>query len=72
MTDREREYADAGFDHCEGIEQAKTVIVPSTGRTITQIRPGVWEAQPWNDNYYREFTDLLAALQFATRPRSQS
>ncbi len=67
MTEREREYASAGFDSCEGIENAKTVIVPSTGRTITQIEPGVWEAQPWNDNYYAQFTDLLEALKFATK-----
>lgn len=69
MTNREREYADAGFESCEGIEQASVVIVPSTGREVRQVSPGLWECQPWNDNYWKSFTDLLEALKFASRPK---
>jgi len=31
----------------------------------------VWECQPWNDNYWKEFTDLLDAVKFATPPQNQ-
>lgn len=70
MTNREREFMAAGFDNCEGIESASRVIVPSTGREIRKTEHGTWEAQPWNDNYWQEFTDVLDALRFATRPMS--
>ena len=69
MTDRERQFADAGFDFCEGIELASKVIVPSTGREIRKTSDGQWEAQPWNDNYWQKFDDVLDALKFATRPK---
>jgi len=69
MTDREREFASLGFEYAEGIEQpqVKMVIVPTTGREIRRVKGG-WESQPWNDNYWRTFADLLDAVRFATRP----
>lgn len=68
MTDREREFAALGWEFAEGIDQASVVIVPSTGREIRKTSRGTWEAQPWDDNYWREFCDLLDAARFATRP----
>jgi hypothetical protein len=70
MTNREREYAALGFEYAEGIELADRVNVPSTGREVRKTAKGTWEAQPWNDNYWKEFDDLLEALKFATRPTS--
>lgn len=70
MTNRERDFAALGFEYAEGIDQAKVVIVPSTGREIRKTARGTWEAQPWNDNYWKEFDDLLKAARFATRPTS--
>jgi len=69
MTNREREYASCGFEYAEGIERANVVIVPGTGREVRKIEEGRWEAQPWNDNYWLEFDDLLDALKAATRPK---
>ena len=43
------------------------IIAPSTGREIRRTKSGGWEAQPWNDNYWTEFDDLLEAAIFATR-----
>ncbi len=68
MTNRERDFAAIGFEFSEGIEQANLVIVPSTGREIRKTQRGTWECQPWNDNYWKEFDDLLDAARFATRP----
>jgi hypothetical protein len=65
MTDRERQFAELGFEYAEGIESAKVIVVPQTGREIRRTANG-WECQPYNDNYWREFTDLLDALIFAT------
>ena len=70
MTDRERQFAAIGFGYAEGIDLAKVVIVPSTGREIRRTKSG-WEAQPWNDNYWQEFDDLLDAAKFAARPKQQ-
>jgi len=69
MTDREREFAALGFEYAEGIEQANRVIIPSTGREIRRTKTGKWEAQPWNDNYWKSFADVLDAIRFATPPR---
>ena len=71
MTNRERELASLGFEYAEGIEQASTVEVPSTGRNIHKTERGTWEAQPWNDNYWKEFDDIIDAIRFATRPARQ-
>jgi hypothetical protein len=69
MTDRERQFAAIGFEYAEGIDLASVVIVPTTGREIRKNASGKWEAQPWNDNYWSEFDDLLDAARFATRPQ---
>lgn len=63
MTNRERQFADLGLDNCEGIEFAKTVILP-TGREVRRVN-GKWETQPHNDNYWNAFDDLLDACRFA-------
>ena len=68
MTGREREFASIGFEYAEGIDRANLVIVPSTGREIRKTLRGTWEAQPWNDNYWKEFDDLLDAARFAMKP----
>lgn len=69
MTDRERQFTSLGFEYAEGIEAARVVIVPSTGREIHKTAEGKWECQPWYGNYWREFDDLLDALRFASRPK---
>lgn len=69
MTNRERDFAALGMHYAEGIDQAEVVIVPSTGREIRRCDHG-WECQPWNDNYWCIFTDLLDAVRFATRPEN--
>lgn len=69
MTNRERELAALGFDYAEGIELASVIIVPATGREIRKTARGTWETQPANDNYWREFADLLDAIRFATPKR---
>lgn len=66
MTDRERELAKLGFEYAAGIESADRVTVPSTGREVRKTRDGRWEAQPWDDNYWRAFDELLDALRFAS------
>lgn len=71
MTNREREFAAIGWEYCEGIDLANVVIVPATGREIRRVEGG-WEAQPWNDNYWQTFEDLLEAAKFATPPRVAS
>ena len=68
MTNREREFAALGMEYAEGIESAKAVHLPS-GRMVNRVARG-WESQPWNDNYWRTFCDLLDAIRFATRPES--
>lgn len=66
MTNREREFASLGIEYAEGIERSNVVHVPSTGREIRKTQEGKWECQPWNDNYWKEFDDLLEALKFAS------
>jgi hypothetical protein len=68
MTNRERQFAALGMEYAEGIDNAITVIVPSTGREIRKSGKNTWEAQPWNDNYWIDFADLLDAVKFATPP----
>ena len=70
MTDRERQFAALGIEYAEGIDRAERVTVPGTGREIRKRADGKWEAQPHNDNYYKSFDDLLAALRFATKPKA--
>lgn len=69
MTNRERDFASIGFEYAEGIDSASVVIVPTTGREIRKTERGTWECQPWNDNYWQEFNDLLDAAKFASRPK---
>lgn len=66
MTERERKFSELGFEYAEGIERMETVIVPYTNREIRRTKSGEWECQPWNDNYWRKFRDLLDAAIFAT------
>lgn len=68
MTERERKLAALGFEYAEGIERAKTITIPSTGREVRKTANGTWETQPHNDNYWQEFDDLLEAIRFATPP----
>lgn len=68
MTNRERQFAALGLEHAEGIDQADIVTIPSTGREVRKTRKGKWEVQPWNDNYWLEFDDLLDAVRAGTRP----
>lgn len=70
MTNRERQFANLGWEYCEGIDNAKVVIVPDTGREIRKLPSGKWECQPWHDNYWKEFDDLLEAAKFASLPRT--
>lgn len=69
MTERERQFCELGWEYCEGIDLAAVVIVPATGREIRKTARGTWECQPWNDNYWEEFEDLLEAARFASPPR---
>ena len=64
MTNREREYASLGIEYAEGIELARVIRLPS-GREVRQVSPGCWEAQPPNDNYWKQFDDCLAVCRFA-------
>lgn len=66
MTNRERQFASYGFEYAEGIELAKKIIVPNTGREIRKTVSGTWECQPHNDNYWKEFENLIDAVKFAT------
>jgi hypothetical protein len=68
MTNRERAFAALGLEYAEGIESCHVIIVPSTGREIRRRDDGRWECQPWNDNYWRSFDDLLEAVTWATPP----
>ncbi len=70
MTNRERDFAALGLEYAEGLEATSVVVVPSTGREIRKTSRGTWECQGWDDNYWKEFDDLLDAVRFATRPNS--
>ena len=61
MTDREKQYADLGYEYAEGIERAKVVSLPS-GREVRRIGDSLWEVQPHNDNYWLKFDDLIKAI----------
>ena len=69
MTNRERELAALGFEYAEGIERCAVVTIPTTGREVRKTCRGTWESQAWNDNYWREFEDIIEAIRFATPPR---
>ena len=67
MTNREREYAALGYEYAEGIEYANVVTLHS-GREVRRTENDTWEVQPWNDNYWLEFDDLIDAIKCGTRP----
>ena len=71
MTNRERELASLGFEYAEGLEQCNCVTIPSTGREVRKTEDGRWEVQPWNDNYWLTFDDLLDAIRCGTRPKGE-
>ncbi len=71
MTDREREFAALGFEYSEGIETARVIIHPLTGREIRKRGDGRYESQPWNDTYWLEFDDIMGAIKCATPPEKQ-
>ena len=66
MTNREREFYNLGFEYCEGIEFAQTIIIPSTGRQIRKVNSESWEVQPKNDNYWLKFDNLVDAIKCGT------
>jgi len=66
MTNREREYAGLGYEYAEGIERAKVVVLHS-GREVRKVGEGLWEVQPWNDNYWVRFDDLVEAIKFGMK-----
>jgi hypothetical protein len=68
VTDREREFAGLGLEYAANIEACQRVILPS-GRYAAKTARGTWEVQPWFDNYWLEFEDLLDAVRCATRPK---
>lgn len=67
MTDRERAFADVGLEYSEGIEDAAVVELP-TGREVRKNAEGTWDVQPWCDNYWLTFDDLLDAVRCGIRP----
>lgn len=62
MTDRERQFCRLGLEYASNIEFAKVVELP-TGREVRKVG-GKWEVQPYNDNYWKQFDDLLDAVKF--------
>ena len=67
MTNRERELASLGFEYAEGIERAfGPLVLPGSGREVRRTAYG-WEVQPWDDNYWVEFADVLDAIRAGTR-----
>lgn len=69
MTNRERQFAALGFSHAACIDECERIELPM-GRYIQRVDDG-WAAQPWDDNYWRTFDDLLDAVRFATHPTGQ-
>lgn len=67
MTNREREFAALGYEYAEGIDQCAVVYLHS-GREVRRTESG-WEVQPWNDNYWVEFPDLLDAIKAGSPPK---
>lgn len=68
MTNRERRLASLGFEYAEGIERFHVITIPGTGREVRKTARGTWEVQPWNDNYWLEFDDIVAAIRCGTPP----
>ena len=66
MTNRERELSVLGYEYAEGIERAKTITLLS-GREVRKIGDSKWEVQPWNDNYWKEFDDVVEAIKCGTK-----
>lgn len=64
MTNKESIYAKLGFEYAEGIEQVSKISLPWNGRYIYKTDEG-WQAQPHNDNYWREFVKLEDAIKFS-------
>jgi hypothetical protein len=62
MTNREREYAALGIEYAEGIEEARVVVIPQTGREVRKVDDDTWEVQPYEDNYWLQFDNLLDAI----------
>ena len=62
-TELERQFSALGLDHCEGIDLATKLVLP-TGREVRRVN-GKWITQPHNDNYWARFDDLLDACRFA-------
>lgn len=74
MTNREHEFLNLGIEYAEGIERAKKIILPISGREVRKITDAStgadkWAVQPWNDNYWMYFDDLLDAVKCGTRPK---
>jgi len=69
MTERERDLASLGIEYAEGIEYASAVVIPATGREARKTPRGTWESQPWNDNYWKEFDDVVDAIRHGTPPK---
>ncbi len=67
MTDREQSLAALGLRGVEGIEQCTFIALPWSGREIRKTKDGRWEVQPWNDNYWLTFDDLLDAVKASKR-----
>ncbi len=74
MTDRERELASLGFEYAEGIERANVVTLPASGREVRRFEKTdgtpYWEVQPYNDNTWLEFDNIIDAIKCGTRPKS--
>ena len=65
MTNRERQFMEVGIEYAEGIEFSSVIRLP-TGREVRK-KGNKWETQPYNDNYWVLFDDLLDAVKFATK-----
>jgi len=52
-------------EYSKGVEDQDIFWIPSTNREVIKTDDG-WKSQPWNDNYWREFSSLDDAVKFAT------
>jgi hypothetical protein len=59
----ERQLCSLGIEYAEGIEFAKVIRLPN-GREIHKTKTG-YETQPYNDNYWKSFNNLIDAVKFA-------
>ena len=67
MTDRERQFAELGIEYSEWIELSEVIVLES-GREVRKTKKNTWEVQPWNDNYWLEFEDIIDAIKAGIRP----